>query len=105
MNDDRAMPRQRSGTMMARALALCERMSTAAVEMRLITRLPVLVAEYGDAHRALREPDQVRTMLEIDQELLDHARPALHRAVLAAVDEAARTFVEDSIRTAGARCC
>ena len=81
-------------TMMRNALKLCGRMATAAVEMRLITRLPVLVGEYGEAHRALREPDRVRALLDIDDELIDHARAALHRIVLAAIDEVARTFVE-----------
>ena len=33
-------------------------------------------------------------MLDIDDELIDHARAALHRIVLAAIDEVARTFVE-----------
>ena len=37
---------------------------------------------------------QVRILLDIDLELIDHARPVLHRVILAAVDEAARTFVQ-----------
>jgi hypothetical protein len=32
-------------------------------------------------------------LLEIDDELVLHARPSLHRVISAAVDEAARTFV------------
>ena len=80
-------------TLMARALALCQRMAAASVEMRLVTRLPVLVEEFGQPHRALMRPDEVRALLEIDDELIEHARPSLHRAILAAVDETARTFV------------
>src|SRR5262249_29923762 len=89
----------RHSTMLRNALRLCERMATTAIEMRLITRLPVLVKEYGQAPyacaRALRELAEVRALLEIDPELLLHAEFMLPRAVLAAVDEVANTFVED----------
>ena len=96
--------RTRDGTMMRNAMALCQRMAVAAIEMRIITRLPALVAEYGDAYRALLRPEEVRILLEIDAELLEHARPGLHRAILAGVDETAWTFVWDSIGTVGAPC-
>jgi hypothetical protein len=93
-----SITKQRNDTMMARALKLCERMAASAIEMKITVSLPRLVQEYDGPYgfaRALREPDQVRLLLDIDDELLLHARPSLHRVVLAAVDEAATVFVED----------
>jgi hypothetical protein len=80
--------------MMQNALRLCERMASSVIEFRLIVRLPVLVEEFTHPHRALRHVDQVRIILDIDPELLDHAWLSLHRVILAAVDEASRNFVE-----------
>jgi hypothetical protein len=91
----RADKKHKSGnTMLQNALKLCAKMSAASVEFRLITRLPTLVAEYEHPHRALRELEQVRALLDVDPELIDHAYMQLPHVIPAAIDEAAKTFVE-----------
>jgi hypothetical protein len=87
------IPTRKSNPLLQNVLRLCSRMSSAAIEFRLIVRLPVLVEEFGEAYRALRHIDQVRILLDIDDELIDHAYMELHRIVPAAVDEAAKAFV------------
>jgi hypothetical protein len=86
--------KKQNGSLLVNAMKLCERMSATAIEMKMIMRLPHLVEEFGVAYRALREPDQVRALLDIDPELIEHAQPSLHRVVLAAIDAAAEMFVE-----------
>jgi hypothetical protein len=77
-------------TLMARVLKLCERMAAGAIEMRLITRLPLLVESRRTAPCA--SPPSCESCWRSTRN--SSSTPGPRCRALAAVDEAARTFIE-----------